>query len=487
MQNDEVLKHMSYDSLDFLRKHQPTWKLIAMRNSALVISFLYKEFIYVKRREIPEYELAGSLDLFMEDITEFDDTKKSSIEYLKEWTSEEYGFLRSFFPLGNDEVHYDLTSSAQKAIEWILDLKQSNFIGTESRLLLIFDLLNQVVEQSEENPELRIAELERQKAEIETEIEQTKKGNIKLLDSTQVRERFFQALTMSNEILSDFRAVEQKFRELSRDMREKIATWEGGKGDLIGSYFTEQNDIYNSDQGKSFQAFFEFLMSHSSQVEFESIIERLRMLDILKADVEKSGIDLVVDDWLEGSQYVWGTVQSMSEQLRRYVDENFLEEERRIDQLVKSIEKNAIIIGDNQPSGWFLEMNDSSPSLNLVFDRILYKPTVKIGLINDVIEYGSNSLDEDFSYDYIYIDKEQLKSNINSLLVSSDQISFLEIVEKFPIKYGLTEILEYLTLNNFGLDYYVNEEFKDEIVWYDSAGNKQTVTFSRIEFFNSKE
>jgi hypothetical protein len=40
---------------------------------------------------------------------------------------------------------------------------------------------------------------------------------------------------------------------------------------------------------------------------------------------------------------------ALSQQLRRYVDENFLEEERRINQIVREIEGKAVSVRNNPP------------------------------------------------------------------------------------------------------------------------------------------
>jgi len=61
------------------------------------------------------------------------------------------GWLRRYYPTGQDELHYDLTSSTELAIDWLLGLNQRNFIGTESRLMTVFDLLHQIVDGTELN------------------------------------------------------------------------------------------------------------------------------------------------------------------------------------------------------------------------------------------------------------------------------------------------------------------------------------------------
>jgi hypothetical protein len=34
-------------------------------------------------------------------------------------------------------------------------------------------------------------------------------------------------------LLSDFRQLEHSFHELDRELRERVATWEGSKGELL--------------------------------------------------------------------------------------------------------------------------------------------------------------------------------------------------------------------------------------------------------------
>ncbi|SQD08288.1 Protein of uncharacterised function (DUF3375) [Fusobacterium necrophorum subsp. necrophorum] len=70
--------------------------------------------------------------------------------------------------------------------------------------MMIFGLFHEILSGTETDPELKIQELERKKLEIEREIELVKQGKMKNLESTQIKERFLQASSMSREILSDF-------------------------------------------------------------------------------------------------------------------------------------------------------------------------------------------------------------------------------------------------------------------------------------------
>jgi Protein of unknown function (DUF3375) len=78
-------------------------------------------------------------------------------------------------------------------------------VGTESRLLTLFDLLRQMSEGSEADPKARIRELVKRRDDIDGEIERIQQGDVPLLDSTALKERFVQFASIARELLADFR------------------------------------------------------------------------------------------------------------------------------------------------------------------------------------------------------------------------------------------------------------------------------------------
>lgn len=438
--------YMSYDSLKNLREHHPAWRLLAADNAPFILSFFYSEFIQHNRRKLPEHLLISSLENHMELVPHIRNNNKKAKDYLVEWSDDAFGWLRRFYPKNEDEIHYDLSSSAEKAVEWLASLKPESFIGTESRLIMVFDLLDQIVSGTQTDPEMKRLELQKKKDQIEKEMELLDKGEVRVLESTQIRERFLQASQMAREILSDFRAVEQNFRELNREMREKIAKWDRSKGELIENYFSEQSDIYQSDQGKSFDAFFNFIMSSDARAKFDGDIEALRKIEVLAEMVEQSGIESISGDWIEGSSQVWSTVETMSEQLRRYVDESYIDEEKRINQIIKSIEIKALELKGELPKQLMFQMDEVKADILLPLGRNLFSPPRKIVLEDEDIEYGKAENNNDSLYSHIFVDKEALLDNVRTELLERPKIRLGELIERHPLKYGLTELLTYFSI-----------------------------------------
>lgn len=89
---------------------------------------------------------------------------------------------------------------------------------------------------------------------------------------------------MARELLSDFREVGEKFRDLDRRAREKIAAWDGAKGELLADLVTTRSEIGSSDQGASFRAFYDFLLSEHQQDELSDLLRRTQQLNAVTTD-----------------------------------------------------------------------------------------------------------------------------------------------------------------------------------------------------------
>jgi hypothetical protein len=484
-QKTELLEHMEFEFLELLRRKNPAWRLLASPQATFVAAFLYKEFIAENRRAIAEPELIGRLENFIYLLNQGRSEAqfpRSGREYLDEWANDDHGWLRKFYPTGQDEPHFDVSSLAQKAIEWLLSLRQQSFIGTESRLITVFDLLHQIVERSEADPKLRLAELERRKAEIEQEISRVEKGQVDLLDETQIKERFWQAMKTAREILADFRAVEHNFRDLDRGMRERIATWAGGKGDLLEAIFEEQDGIAHSEQGKSFTAFWKFLMSSSYQDDFKDTLDKVLKLKPVREMGMGQGFGSIHHDWMDAGAHAQETVAALSQQLRRYVDENFLEEERRIIQLVREIEGRALTVRNNPPRDWSMDIDGLKPDILLPMDRPLFSPPQRPEIKDDMVSVGIGDISAEALFSQVYVDKEELKGRIKQILQEQGFVSLAQVVTRFPLDLGLAELVTYLVIASESQQAYFNADDTEEICWRDESGKIRVARLPKIVF-----
>jgi uncharacterized protein DUF3375 len=481
----EVEPLVDYGTLEALRRNHPGWRLLAADHAPLVVSFLYRTFIRPNLRSIAQPELASRLEDYLYHLRERlgeDSFPRSADRYLDDWASDTQAWLRKYYPADSDEAHFDITPAAESVIEWLASLDQPPFVGTESRLLTVVELLRQIVEGTQSDPQARIADLERRKQEIDAQIEQIRDGQLDVLDPTRVKERFLQVAQTARGLLADFRAVEQNFRVLDRAVRERIATWGGSKGDLLQEIFTEREAITGSDQGRSFQAFWDFLMAPTRQEELSDLLRAVFTLDAVKALEPDPRLLRVHYDWLEAGEVTQRTVARLSAQLRRYLDDQAYLENRRIMQLIRDIEQNALAVKGEVLADFIMDLDETGPAIDLVMDRPLFAPPAQARIDSDLPQEEGELVPVDALFAQNHVDKARLENHIRRALQTRAQVSLTDLVEAQPIEQGLAELVAYLSLAADDEAAIIDDRERRTVVWEDEEGRRRQAVLPLVIF-----
>lgn len=474
---------MDFDELDLLRRNDPAWKLLRADNAPLVLGFLRKVFVDDNVRSISATELISRLDDELYALNERlgDGTfPRSAKAYLDDWAAPENGWLRKYYPSGSDEVHFDATPAVEKALTWIDSLRERSFVGTESRLNTIFELLRQMAYGAETDPEVRLAELHRRRTAIDAEIDQVVGGDFAVLDDSAQRDRYQQFATTARELLSDFREVEANFRALDRELRARIAGWEGSKGELLDDVVGNRNTIADSDQGRSFQAFYDFLLSHERQTELNELLEKVQSLDAVgRTDPRMRHIHY---DWLDAAERTQATVRLLSEQLRRFLDDQVWLENRRVMDILRSIESSALNLREHRNPDLGCELDGTAPTIALPMERPLYAPKTKVPLESADISAADADLDASALFEQVYVDRERLSGVVRRELRDRNQVGLTEVLERQPLEQGMAELVGYLSLDDPAIRVVFDEGAREQVRWVDDAGAHRVATIPRVTF-----
>ena len=476
---------MDYHTLDVMRHNHPAWKLLKADHAALIVSFLHRTYMRGNVRTLSESTLVLRLEDYLYHLRQelgAEAFPRDAGAYLEDWASDKHAWLRKYYASDSDEPQFDITPATEQAINWLASLGERRFIGTQSRLLTIFELIRQLAEGTETDPQARIAELERRRAQIDGEIIRVRDGMLPLFDATAVRERFLEIAGTAQALLSDFRAVEQNFRDLDRATRERIATWEGGKGDLLGEILGERDAIAESDQGKSFRAFWDFLMSPARQEELSSLLEKVMALEAIQQLKPDRRMLRIHYDWLAAGEVTQRTVAKLSAELRRYLDDKAWLENRRIMEILREIESKALGIRNRLPNGPFIALDEMAPEVYLAMDRPLFNPPMKPAIADVEVLSSAEDIPADALFDRVYIDKERLAGHIRRALQRCSQISLSEILELHPLEQGLAELVAYLGLASEDACAVIDDGRRQRIVWTDDTGCSRQATLPLIVF-----
>jgi hypothetical protein len=477
---------MEYEYLVKLKSH-PAWRLLNAGTAPFIISFFYLVFIKPNRRAIPAEELISKLDDYLYHLRKIHGDylfPRTAKHYLDTWAAGDQAFLRKYYPEKGDEPEYDLTPASEKVIEWLSSLEQKKFVGTESRLLTIFRLLHDIVAEASTDPLEQIQALEKKKAAIEAEISRLRQGRMRPFDKTRIREQYLQAEDTARRLLFDFRQIEENFRELDRKTREQIATSELPKGKLLDDIFGRQDTIKDSDQGRSFRAFWGYLMSPASQKELDQLVERVLNLEDIQDLASQETLKFIRFRLLEAGEKVNHTCALIVEQLRKFLDDQAWLENRRIMNIIRKIEKSAVLMRKRAPDQKvFTFLANLKPKIELPMSRRLFRPPHR-PVVDDQPEEGTAEFDAAALFEQHHVDEQQLKYRIRRALRGRTQISLEQLCRIYPVEKGLSEVVAYLNLACKDERAFVDTDNYQEICWCTVDNEMRKVHMPSVIFVN---
>ena len=449
-----------YSSLRALRQGHAAWRLLAADQAAFIVSFFEREFLRPGRRAIPEAELLRDLEAYLGEVQQAagESLLRPARAYLLAWADAEHGWLTRFH--GADDVPcYDLTAAAEQAVGFVRSLTREEVLGTESRLRTVVSLLDEIAEDRDEDAGRREQRLLAWRAEIDAELSELRRtGKVRpRLTAGQVRERYQQARETAAGIVRDFRALEEEFSALERGLMQDVVTWQEGKGELLRRVFAQGDVIRESPQGRSFALFWQFLMQPEEQASLARLLEEVARVPELKdlAAVDGARLEDLPRTWIRGAAAVQQTIAQLSRQLRRYVDERFLTQERAIFRRIQSLEGAAMAVREAPPQGEFLAIDLPRAAVNLPLDRRLFQPPFRLRLRDHALVGGEQAAGAARGREALgralsqpHVDRRALRGYIEEARVAAGgrAVTLTEVLARHPLTQGLSELLAYFVL-----------------------------------------
>lgn len=442
----DSIRFSRVEDVDFVLSQNKAVRLLRKEHAPLIIAFLWSSFKEEHRQTYPASELTTSLSDLLFSINDPEPRfPREARYYLETWTQE--GFLRQYYEDQADEATFELTPATERALLWITELDQSSFVGAESRLLQVFQLLRDLALSTTEDKDLRLAQLRGEKERLEREIAALENDELQRLDSTRVREQYFLIEEAAAKLLSDFRQIEENFRLLNAQAREEQITKAASRGSILDDIFDAQDAILETDQGRTFNAFWAFLMNQQRQDELDEWIRQLFVLPELEQLRRRSAIPHLKMSLVAAGDRVNKTTDRLVEQLRRFLQSRAALENKRVADIITNIEQLAIQVKDTPPKDKHFFAIEHQPDIHLVMDRGPYEPPQVPRLNTKGLEAGAGDLVQTAAlYEQLYVDPAELRGRIKTLLRGREQISLQEVTEAIPIEKGLSELVAYFSI-----------------------------------------
>ena len=458
--------------------NSPSVKLLKMRSAEFFLAFVTS--VFDEQMAIGEEKLQMLLENWLdnqhEDIIDEDiniETLGESNEakakrLIKEWTDKG---LFANYQNEDGEIIYELSSHTSKVIDWVTSLKKEEYIGTESKFKTLFSQLKDLVEFSNEDREKRLELLRQKKEDIERQIESLEMGEeIEVYEDYQIEPRYNSLNKLAKELLSDFKEVDDNFKEIIKQIYKRQTDNEGKKN-ILNYIFDAYAELKDSQQGKSFYAFWEFLLSSELQKEWDELTDLLyKTLDKRNIDSKDKFLKEMKKHLFDAGEKVSKTNDRMSEKLSLIIRNNGNSDTQATKQVINDIKKLLLNTTQNK------ERNNVSLSyevveLNLPLERQLNltpKQEIEYKNVPTEASLGITELERlDKLYNHHQIDRKILRKRIDIILRENTQTTLAEVIElNNGIEKGLSELFGYIA---------ILKEYKTVV----SDDRKQEIAFSK--------
>lgn len=467
---------------------QPVWSLLAADNGPYIVALLQTHLLE-GGRSLPASILHERIVRDLEELrAQGTDLPQTAQAYVAQWLSA--GYIERRFPAGATEEQYELSSAATIAIRFVASLIERRTAATESRLATVIHQLARLADETDIDPETRVAKLLAERDRIDREIEAVRQGRAKPLTDVQALERIREIIVLADDLVEDFRRVREQFEQLNRELRERIMDSEGNRGEVLNALFAGVDLIGESDAGRTFAAFWRLLTDPEQSATLEQALEQVLTRDFARRldPRERRFLLRLTRALLEQGGTVHEVLQSFARSLKHFVQSREYLEQRRLNQTLREAQSAALALKEDLKAtemlGYALQLSSSrvrSVSQWKLFDPALH--TIERGMA----EGDAAALDLETVSDLIAqseIDFGTLRKNIRTMLDDLSQASIGNVLNRFPATQGLGSVVGYIAL---GSKYGTRVAQRYETVsWRGQDEQRRTARIPAIYFLKEK-
>lgn len=432
-------------------EESPALRLMRGRLGSFVVGFFFKTFKKWGSSEASEEELIATLSEHIEQVREledFDAPKRLPQDYLEEWCDEDHRYMTKTYDEDREEYVFRLTRHSEKALSWLQDLlsmQQRGYATTESRFNRILIEMESLSQGVNADPESRIKDLSRKRDEIEEEIQRIREtGEAPIFGEDVIRDQVYDLSDLVEHFLSDFRAIEEFFKDHAREISKLYAQGDASKGDIVEHVLDADEELRSCDQGKSYFGFRSMMTNPTLARQFRNLAEQTS--DIARRrglDPNKTFLSLSERLFGEaGSAH--GAYGRISRKLRQVVGDHAGGGGRQVRETLSQIRKSAYLLRDDPPVDWEFEI-DIRPQFFGLMESDYWEPksveafapiSPADGGDNDWINEILNSVGEP-------LDLNKFRERVDLALEEAEKVSLTEMVDKYPLERGVVDVVCY--------------------------------------------
>ncbi len=432
------LHRMNLASLQQFFDGSPAIRLLRSPHAPWILAFLHQQFKCSEQITWPHTALAAELDAALHELRREEGVALQSYTsangassprltgdaYLTHWASSDARLLKRFIDTSQTEPVYQLTPDAELVLSFVAKAtRQDRFIGTQIHLQSILGLLQEVIADASDRDDPQ--------------------------QHHSLRARFDLAADQLEQLKSEFRGVEERFKSITRGVQQRLLQSQDSRGEIIEFALDAEDLLKSGDQGRSFAEFLKLVHDPARQAQLVELVRELTQLDALTGRHEAlQALRTMLPSLLAEAEKILRTTQHLSLTLRRLLDTRSSRQHRQLAQLLRDIRLAASQRSERPPPDVGLDI-EVELEIQLPCDRPFWsqsEPFVEVDwqLADSDPAQQAEALQQLVALQRI--DWQGMRRNITILLQSQPEVSLQELLERFPIQTGTIEVLGYLQI-----------------------------------------
>ncbi len=453
-----------------LMRGRPMWSLLASDSAPETIACL-QVLLFDEDRHLPVSVFAERLKLLLNEVYAESIESTQVQAKLNAWRNAGYIAIR-YMDDASDEPFVELTSASHSVISFIVGQRTSRASPTESRLELLIHAIRKLATDTDQNATDRIARLEEDKKRIDEQIEAIREGRAELASDMEIRAQVEDLLAMLENLNGDFYRIRDRLRELSAQLHESIMRSEGTAGGILDDFFKGYDQITDSDEGKTFRAFYEFLSSAEAMAQIEEAVDALQerpFWEVLVSDKARKDIISIRRDLNARARETQNVMRLLAGSLKHLVQSRDFTKNRRMRELITQAKREALDAREAisvQTKVFSLPHSCVAVSSNGVlelYDTEMEAIPVEMSLQSapevDLFALAKRVQASDINY-------PRLKEQVCDVLTKLSVASVADVLSHYPAEQGLASIVGLVSL---AIRYGVRgeDEASESVVWQD--------------------
>lgn len=329
-------------ALDFRALQDESPAVIALRSNSLFLMLaVFGEYFSAAGARQYVSDLHAQIDSDLEALDEYnvDHGSRNANELCRAWINMKVLARRQDPKTGYE--YYELTAIGQTVLGFISSLLKPRAAATQSRLAMVTDQIAGLEQATNPDQQKRLQALLKQREDLDKQIQRVKEGYIEVMETDRARESISDLAELAAQVPKDFARVRESFDEISHELRRNLLDSETPQEDILTEVFMNLDHISQSDEGKSFNAFYSLLLDERSQVTFEEAIRGLDERGMLShlPQIERQMLRTYMMTLQNEALPVSNMMRTLSRNLRQFVQSRQFQEYRAINQKLHEIQK----------------------------------------------------------------------------------------------------------------------------------------------------